>query len=521
MMSDLGKIMRLITLALLLLAFMLIALVGLGAFCVFFGNYAQDSTLYKAAAAFMSLPYQVTIFSVLIALLGIVLAVLLALRFRTKEQLAQMTYMDSVTGFANYFAFRENALKYIKNGRKYAYVLFDISRFEAINTAYGFREGNLILRHIAKRINAFIGPDEELFARSSDDNFAMLLCYDCAEQLQARLQHLFENMNHYHPDSSNNCYTLNYACGIYLMENGGEQIDYCHESAQIARNRIKALYDTSINFYDDRLRQQVTETQIVEASMYDGLANNEFEVYIQPKYELKNETIVGGEALIRWHHPTMGFLMPSHFIPIFEQNGFLLKLDCCVNEQICRVLQTWIAARQKALPIAVNMSRLHVRQPDFVDRFEATVRRYDVPTGLIEVELTESAFLEDTQQIIDVMNRLREKGFCLSMDDFGTGYSSLNLLNVLPMDIIKLDRMMFIDLENDVRSKKVVTNAVHIVRDLDMKVVAEGIETREQVDFLKEIDCDMVQGYYFAKPMPVSEFEKLAYGRVINGDTFI
>ncbi len=439
-------------------------------------------------------------------------------RALTRKKLTQLTYIDQVTGCDNYAAFTLKAESLLKNKAQYAYVMFDINRFKAINNSYGFQEGNCLLLLVSQQLKEFTRCDE-LFSRSSDDNFTLLLQYESVEQLTQRLNALFVKMKYFYSTRKKLEYQVNYACGVFLITDQDVPLAYCHGNAQLAKRSVKNLYDTAIFFYDDSLRKRIIETQEIEASMYSALENREFEVYLQPKYELSTDTIVGAEALIRWHHPTMGFLSPARFIPILEQNGFLLRLDCYVHEEVCRTIRSWMDAGETPFPISVNMSRLHARQQDFVERIDETASRYQVSPELVEIELTETAFHDDTQQIIDVMQRLKDKGFRLAMDDFGSGYSSLNLLNVLPVDIIKLDRMMFHDLEKQDRSKKIVTNAIHIVRDLEMKVVAEGIETQEQIDFLRDIECDMVQGYFYARPMPVPQFEMLAFSRIINVGT--
>lgn len=443
----------------------------------------------------------------------VLLAVFIVTRRRSKAQLMRLAYIDSLTGCRNYMAFQKEASVLLAKNQRYALILFDVNRFKAINNTYGFKEGNKLLIFVSKKVQDFIA-DDETCSRVSDDNFTILLRYESDEQLRSRLGELFAGMKQFLSPYGNNMIELNYACGVYVIVNRELPLDYCHENAQMAKQSVKELYDTTVSFYDDTFRQQVIETQVIEASMYQGLENNEFEIYLQPKYDLRTEEVAGAEALIRWHHPTLGFLTPNRFIPIFEHNGFLLKLDCYVYEKVCSLLQSWIESGATPIPISVNMSRLHVRQRNFVEDLERMVNSHGVPAELIEIELTENAFFEDTQQIIDVMEQLKSKGFKLSMDDFGSGYSSLNLLNMLPVDTVKLDRMMFTETTKAERSKKVAANAIHIVRDLEMTAVAEGIETQEQVDFLKHIDCDMVQGYFYAKPMPVYKFEQLAYNRV-------
>ncbi len=459
----------------------------------------------------------ILLISIICAFVLAALISVLIFRLRAGHKTAGIAYIDQTTGCDNYAAFTQKATALLARGGRYAYVLFDINRFKAINNTYGFQEGNCLLVLVAQQLKEFT-RESEAFARSTDDNFTLLLHYSSQEELTQRLTALFGRMKYFYSARNKLEYQINYACGIYVVSDRSIGLQYCYENAQMAKRSVKDLYDTAISFFDESLRQRVIETQEIEMSMYSALKNREYEVYLQPKYDLKTDRIAGAEALVRWHHPTMGFLVPARFISILEQNGFLLQLDCYVHEEVCRIIRAWIDAGEQPVPISVNMSRLHAKQSAFVERIEETVRRYEVPSEYIEIELTETAFHDDTQQIIDVMQRLKDKGFRLAMDDFGSGYSSLNLLNILPVDVIKLDRMMFHELDKHDRSKKIVTNAIHIVRDLEMTAVAEGIETQEQIDFLKDIECDMVQGYYYAKPMPVTQFELLAFSRVINNE---
>ncbi|HBH0945146.1 TPA: EAL domain-containing protein, partial [Clostridioides difficile] len=212
-----------------------------------------------------------------------------------------------------------------------------------------------------------------------------------------------------------------------------------------------------------------------------------------------------------WDNPQKGLIPPIEFIPVFERNGFIVNIDFYVFEEVCKKIREWMDEGQKVVPISVNLSRMHFVNSNFIEKFKLIVDKYKIPTRLIELELTETAVLDNIEGLLDTMNNLKEKGFVISMDDFGTGYSSLNLLKELPVDILKLDRAFFTEKDESNNEKIVISNVIKMAKELKMKVISEGVETISQVEFLKQIGCDMVQGYLFSKPMPVKEFEKIAF----------
>ena len=229
---------------------------------------------------------------------------------------------------------------------------------------------------------------------------------------------------------------------------------------------------------------------------------------MQPKISASKETLAGAEALVRWIHPREGFIPPNKFIPIFERNGFILKLDDYMLDEIARQQAIWISQGRKVVPISVNVSRAHFAKEDLAEHICGIVDKYQVPHNVIELELTESAFFDDKQLLLETVRKLREAGFIVSMDDFGAGYSSLNSLKELKLDVIKIDADFFRGVETEERGLLIVSEVIDLAKKLDMKIVAEGIESREQVDFLIEQECDLIQGYFFAKPMPIIEFEQ-------------
>ena len=228
-------------------------------------------------------------------------------------------------------------------------------------------------------------------------------------------------------------------------------------------------------------------------------------------YSTKKEQLSAAEALVRWIHPEYGFVSPAKFIPIFERNGFITKLDDFMLTEVSKLQAKWLAEGRKLVPISVNVSRAHFSQYDLAEHICTIVDTYKVPHEYIELELTESAFFDDKQILLDTIKKLKSFGFKVSMDDFGAGYSSLNSLKELPLDIIKLDAQFFRDIEDKKRADLIVCDTIKLAKKLGMQIVAEGIETREQVDFLAGQHCDLIQGFYFAKPLPIEEFVERAY----------
>ncbi len=248
----------------------------------------------------------------------------------------------------------------------------------------------------------------------------------------------------------------------------------------------------------------------IEDQMEAALANGEFEVYLQPKLDLAQNEIEGAEALIRWNSPEKGLIPPAQFVDLFEKNGFIKKIDLFVFETICKYMRKWIDTEVPLLTVSVNLSRLHFMEKNFLDEFDAIRQKYDVPAKYLEFELTERTVFEETELLTDVMYHMREKGYSCSLDDFGSGYSSLNILKELPINVIKLDRGFFIGQYNE-QSRIIIRAIINMAKELDMKTVAEGVDTPEQCSFLRESGCTMMQAFLYAKPMPIPNFESMFF----------
>lgn len=298
--------------------------------------------------------------------------------------------------------------------------------------------------------------------------------------------------------------------GVYQVEPGDDTpIALMCDRAKLAADTAKGQYRSSCTYYDDSIRRRLLREQKITDMMNEALRAGQFEIYFQPKYDLRSECLVGGESLIRWNHPELGFLSPGEFIPLFERNGFITELDLYVWDKTCEKIAGWIAARQEYVPVSVNVSRKDIYRPDLPKILGEIVKKHGLNPGQLHLEITETAYTENPEQLIRVVNELKQSGFIIEMDDFGSGYSSLNMLSELPVDILKLD-MRFIQKETARDNKRsILSFIISLAKWMNLLVVAEGVETREQIEILRDLECTYVQGYYYAKPMPEQEFLKL------------
>lgn len=449
----------------------------------------------------------------MVVLMACVLAYAIIVYSKNRKEIYKAAYIDQLTGIPSKTKHKLDAQEKIdKQDRKYAYVTFDVDNFKYINEVFGYEYGNRILIHIAMVLKTFV-KENELYARISGDNFAMLLVDEgTKEELSKRIGALFETIIEYRePEEDLNLCALKFSCGVYQIE-GAKDINKVRANANLARTESKRRVLDEIVYYDEKLKTRRVEERELEYEAEEALSNGEFLVYFQPKYDVESEKIIGAEALVRWKHPERGMLSPALFIPVFETNGFIIELDMYVLDKVCELIETWMEAGIAPICISVNLSRTHLYERNLVERLVSVVKRHNVLPEYIEFELTESAFYEEMESLLQVMTAIKKEGFRLSMDDFGSGYSSLNLLRRLPVDVLKLDKGFLEECderEDNVRGKRIVMHVISMAKDLEMEVLAEGVETEGQKEFLQEARCDMIQGYYYAKPMPMDEFEEL------------
>lgn len=430
-----------------------------------------------------------------------------------RKAVYKAAYEDPLTGLPSKMKHKLDVQALIdKQDRRYAYVTFDIVNFKYINEMFGYDYGNHLLVHIANVIKRHI-KDKELCARVSADNFALFVLDEKGqENLSARIERLFEAITEVKEIGNGfSLCALKFSCGVYRVKEAMD-INNVRANANLARMESKNRLFNEIVYYDEALKTRRLEERELEYDAEEALKNGEFLVYCQPKYDVVSEQIIGAEALVRWNHSKRGMISPGVFIPLFEANGFVIELDMYVLDKVCELIAAWRAAGIPPVCISVNLSRTHLYERNLVERLVNVVKKHDVPPEYIEFELTESAFYDEMGTLLHVMEEIKKEGFRLSMDDFGSGYSSLNLLRQLPVDVLKLDREFFGGMdekEEGDRGRRIVTHVISMAKDLEMSVLAEGVETKNQKDFLQEAKCDMIQGYYYARPMPVPEFERL------------
>ena len=435
---------------------------------------------------------------------------------KKQKQLFEYAYIDPITKKGNIYYFRkkgqellskrkkqftENEVESEENKNQSAYIIvLDINKFKMINKAYGYKTGDTILNGIAEELENILGK-ESLICRYSNDYFAVLFennknIHKVVNEIIKKIENLKVNEN---------VYNLSVNMGIYKLTDLDTNISEVMDKAIIAHSASKGDVFDKFHIYDEKMEKELEKESKIEHEMYQALMNKEFKVYYQPKIYANNEELYGAEALVRWEHNGK-MIPPSEFVPLFEKNKFILKLDVYVFEQVCNDMKKWKEKYGKEPIISVNVSRDHFLDEHFLEKYMIIASKYGINTNKIDLEITESATVEAGIDIIEIMNKMKKLGFLISIDDFGTGYSSLSTLQDMPADILKIDKS-FVDRIGK-NGKNMVDYILTMAKELKLTTIAEGVETKEQKDYLLEKGCDIIQGYYYAKPMPEEEFER-------------
>ena len=423
---------------------------------------------------------------------------------RIIAELRHQVEYDVVTGLLNSQGLRKQAqplLQYSKPG-EYALLYFDVLRFKAINDMFGMGEGDRLLRHIAHVLKLMSQP-QELVCRWAADRFIML-AHRQGQELQLLVDGIMDNLNGYG-------LSLEIVCNMGIYVTTGEDVPLAGmiDRAVMAQSQIKGSYAQKYNYYTEELRQNLLDEQEIVGMMATELERGHFVAYYQPQYDHSNGLLVGAEALVRWRHPERGLISPGVFIPIFEKNGFVTRLDMYIFEETCRFIRQCLDKGLRVVPISTNFSRYDIYQPDFVEQLEAVRKKYAVPVQLLRVEITETAIIGTGEKANEVISKLHQCGYLAEMDDFGSGYSSLNVLRNVDIDVIKLDMLFFSKNEKSGKGGTIISSVVRMAKWLSLPVIAEGVETVEQADFLRSIGCNYIQGYLYSKPVPEQDFEEL------------
>ncbi len=443
----------------------------------------------------------------------IAIAYIVIAQSNASQALEKVAYYDELTGIPNLIKFKMLVSDVITKypDKNYTMVKMDMVNFKAINEIFGYEEGNKVICAIADT-GKTVPNDTFVQARVSAEEFMLFAESSLFENLHASsksYENLFKTLL---PQFAEHQFTFRY--GRYFLSPGETDINDIVGKTNIAHSFAK--HDSRINIwdYDEAFTRKVLRDTEIANKMHKALSNKEFKVFLQPKYDVVNSTIIGAEALVRWIEPDGNMIFPGEFIPLFEQNGFIVELDKYMLTRVCETLESWCAQGEQCIPVSVNFSRLHIQNPNFVKEISDLVSSYNIHPNCIEVELTETTIMENEHALKALLEQLRETGFLVSIDDFGSGYSSLGMLKNFKVDTLKLDRSFFIDISNDDESNRgnlVVESIVTLASNLGMRTVAEGIEEKYQTDFLKKIHCNAAQGYYYSKPLPVDEFEALFF----------
>lgn len=426
---------------------------------------------------------------------------------RIEQALHEMEFRsehDLLTGISNRESFNRLTAQMLQQRSETPHVLLaiNIQRFKVVNEMLGTELGDIVLRTIGTTLHRLFHKLGTV-ARLEADHFSACIPRDelDIEAIDSALQKAIRPLNtQYH-------IILSY--GIYQIHSIHIPVEKMCDRAAMAQRTIKGSAVKRYAYYDDDMRRQMLEEQFIIEEMHDALQKGQFVPFFQPIYSLTTRRPVSAEVLVRWLHPVRGMIPPAKFIPLFERNGFITKLDTVVWDQACALLASWRRKGLDVLPLSINISRVDLYHPRLCEDLLNLLERYGLEPSLLKLEITESAYTDDPETLAAILTRFRSAGFHILMDDFGSGYSSLNTLKDMPVNILKID-MRFLDkLENSPRAASILTSVVRMAKWLSMPVVAEGVETKEQFDFLHSVGCDDAQGFYFAKPMPADDYEKL------------
>ncbi len=424
-----------------------------------------------------------------------------------KDELYKSAFTDIITGSYNWNhleAYLEVPAD--KGIEDYAFAHFDIKEFRVINEAYGHIAANKVLNNIVKAMN----ESDFILAsgRCHNDNFAMILKDMPEAQLVQKLKDFFEKLSVLEEDPN---YKIYYKCGLVPMKramlSGNRVADFAKMAQTLATNQKQ----TEVVIYTDKMHDDLSWGNYIKAYVETAIEQDEFVVYLQPKFDISKETIKGAEALIRWNYKKKEFLPPYRFIPYFENDASIAKIDDIVLKKVCEVLAKWKKEGKPLYPISVNLSRSRLYNENLIDNLVNIVDHYGVDHKLIDFELTESATYDNMEHMLSVLEELRSRGFKISMDDFGTGYSSLSLLTRMPIDTLKIDKSFVDNVATETKRPEDIIVLRHIItlaKELGFVCLAEGAESKPQVDRLRDLGCEIIQGYYYSKPIPIAEYDE-------------
>ncbi len=442
-------------------------------------------------------------------------AVILVLFFllRNSIRVQKLMYKDTEFNIWNlhYLRYRATQKLAADKNSNYAVAYTDIGQFKSYNALYGWDAGQRILALVIEMLSGEIDDKNELCARSYGSHFVLFMKYENVEALRSRLMNIADKISSRIYEKADAHMSL--AIGVGCLENGDDDLQRALSEGIQLVDSLKSSYSNAVQIYDEKLRDQLRETHEREKLLESVDINKDFVAYYQAKVDIRNENIVGAEALIRFKDPTAdgAIRTPWFFVPYYERTGRIKEVDFFVMESVCKMLRRRIDAGRNVVPVSCNFSRMHFTEDGFPERFKSIIDKYRIPKELIEVEITETLVVEDVQRqkVKEIVDALRKEGVHLSIDDFGSGYSSLGVFEQIPASVIKLDRSFLLNNENRTRQVQIMKNIVNLAKDLNAQVVCEGVETEEDTELMMEIGAYVAQGYRYCKPVPEDVFEKM------------
>lgn len=427
-----------------------------------------------------------------------------AVQDRQMRDIQDAIELDPLTGIYNRATFYAKAASFLQENQdqEYDIVSLDIQSFKVINDLFHVETGNLILKTAAAYFRTMVGS-EGMCGRMEADRFVVCMPRDVLN-IELFMQGLDKAMNSLHV-----YHNIMFYAGIFSVEDIYLPVDQMIERAHIALNTVKGKYTQRYAIYNKSMMDAIAEEQMILREMDVALRNEQFCIYMQPVYSFKEGKIVSAEVLARWKHPKRGMISPSRFVPVFERNGFVVKLDRFVWEKACEFLHEQKEKYGRKLTLSVNVSRINFYNPRLVNIILDLLKKYELEPEMLRLEITETAYSDNPHQLLETMRQFQSNGIKIMMDDFGSGYSSLNMLKNVPADILKIDMNFVHDVEHSSRAGAIMKNIVRMAKDIDMDIVVEGVETKAQVDFLAGIGCDRFQGYYFSRPISADAFAGL------------
>lgn len=423
--------------------------------------------------------------------------------FRQVEREHKAAIYDALTGCYNRLGFLEKAPGFFERNKTnggYAVMVSGILGFKGINGLYGAKVGDRVLKEIARRFHDYHHEFPMLYARTAEGKFSCVLPFEYVDEIVNEMSRISIK------NEDNIEINVEIFHGFVVMKDETKPLDYYYELSLLALSKCKKQMDLPALEYSDDMAKEQQRQQLLLLAMRDSIEKGEFFVELQPQIDLKENRVSGAEALVRWNHPTLGRISPGEFIPLFESNGFISKIDIFVWNQAAAIIKKLSDEGIYHESISVNVSQIDIMNIDVVKEFEEIIEKYSIPASKLHVEITESACADNREVLISTIEKLRAIGFVVEIDDFGSGYSSLNALMKIPFDVVKLDMMFMQENDKDAKNDVIMSAMAGMIHELKAKIVVEGVETEENVKCAVHLNGDAAQGYHYSKPVSVERF---------------